>query len=277
MTTGPREKPHWHTARGAAGDLVGSCVEEDVDVPVSSHGSLAKLLDALCTEFDARLDRNAPVFPGGNDQLAEAINNTRSRGLESLVKFGLWLIRQGRDDDVQFVMDTLEKRFTPDAAIPLTLPEYAILGVNYGRLFSLNEAWAVDHRSDIFPRESALGWRAALSTVLRFTHPNRPMFNVLKDDFAFALQNLADLELRDSPRDAFTDTLGRHLFTYYLWGMYPLKGPGSLIEQFYQQTGPGSEYWGNRFDHIGFTLKNTGKHLDKDPEGQIVGFLRMAS
>ena len=29
-----RDNPHWHSARRAAGDLVGSCVEEDVDVPV---------------------------------------------------------------------------------------------------------------------------------------------------------------------------------------------------------------------------------------------------
>ena len=139
-------------------------------------------------------------------------------------------------------------------------------------MLSLNEAWAVDHRPDIFPQDSALGWRAAFSTALRFAHPNRPSFNALRDDFAFALKNLADLELRDSPRDAFTDTLGRHLFTYYLWGMYPLKGPGSLIEQFYQQTDPESEYWGNLFDHIGFTLRNTGKHLDKDLKDRLTSF-----
>ena len=267
-----KEKPHWHTARRAVGDLVGSCVEEDVDVPVSSHVPLAKLLDALCTQFDARLDRDDPVFSDRNDQLAEAINNTRSRGLESLVKFGLWLRRKGREDDVDFVMDTLEKRFALKAAIPLTLPEYAILGVNYGRLLGSKEAWAVEHRSDVFPQGSLLGWRSAFGTLLRYTSPNGPMFNVLRDDFAFALQHLADFESQDSPRDAFTDTLGQHLFTYFLWGQYPLKGPGSLIEQFYQQTGSESEHWGNLFDHIGFTLRHTGKHLDKDLKERLISF-----
>ena len=219
-----------------------------------------------------RLDRDDPVLPDRNDQLAEAINNTRSRGLASLVKFGLWLRRQGREDDIHFVMDTLEERFTPKATIPLTLPEYAILGVNYGRLLGLNEAWAVEHRSDMFPQGSLLGWRSAFGTLLRYTHPNGPMFNVLRDDFAFALQHLADLEFQDRPRDAFTDTLGQHLSTYYLWGMYPLTGPGSLIEQFYQETGPESEYWGNLFDHIGFTLRHTGKHLDKDIKDRLMSF-----
>ena len=267
-----RERPHWHSARRAAGDLIGSCVEEDVNVPVTSIEQLADLLDALCSQFDARLDQNEPAFTGRDDQLAEAINNTRSRGLESLVKFGLWLKRHERKDDVHVVMDTLEKRFTPGAEVPLTLPEYAILGVNYGRLLSLNEEWAVDHRSDIFPQDSPIGWRAAFSALLHFTHPNSPTFNVLRDDFEFALRNLADLELRDSPRDAFTDNLGRHLFTHYFRGMYPLKEPGSLIEQFYQQTGSESEYWGNLFDHVGFTLGNTGKHLDTALKERLVAF-----
>ncbi len=268
----PKEKPHWQTARRAVGDLVGSCVEEDVDVPVSAHVRLAKLLDALCTQFDARLDGDNPVFPDRNDQFAEAINNTRSRGLESLIRFGLWLRRQGREDDIHFVMDTLEGRFTPEATIPLTLPEYAILGFNYGRLLGLNEAWAVEHRQDVFPQGSLPGWRTGFGTLLRYTHPNGPMFNVLRDDFAFALIHLANLELRDHPLDTFVDTLGQHLFAYFLWGHYPLKGPESLIERFYQQTGPETEYWGNLFNHIGFILRNTGKHLDKDLNDRLMSF-----
>ena len=76
------------------------------------------------------------------------------------------------------------------------------------------------------------------------------MFNVLRDDFASAQRPLADPVLQDSPRDAFTDTLGRHLFTYYLWDLDPLKGPGSLIERFYQQTGAETGSWGNLFDNM---------------------------
>ena len=237
-----------------------------------SFGPLSELLDAVCTQFDAGLDRDQPVFPDSSDQLAEAINNTRSRGLESLVKFGLQLKRQGNKNELPHVRQILEKRLTQEPQIPLTLPEYAILGLNYGRLLSLDETWAMDHRSDVFPQGILLGWRSAFGTLLRYTHPNGPMFNVLKEDFAFALQHLADLESQDSPRDAFADTLGRHLFTYYLWDLYPLKGPGCLMEQFYQRTGAESGSWGNLFDHIGFTLRNTGKHLEKPLKDRLTAF-----
>ena len=92
--------------------------------------------------------------------------------------------------------------------------------------------------------------RCCGTLIPTFQRSNVPMFNVLRDDFAFALRPLADHVLQDSPRDAFTDTLGRHLFTYYLWDLYPLKGPGSLIEQFYQQTGVETGSWGNLFDNM---------------------------
>ena len=267
-----RENPHWDSSRRAVGDLVGSCLEENVDVPVAAHQQLAKLLDMLCTQFDRRLDGNEPVFLGRNDQRDEAINNTRSRALESLVKFGLWLERNDRESDIPLVMKILEKRFAPDTEFPLTLPEYATLGVNYGLVLGLDEAWATGHRSDFFPQDTLLGWRAAFGTLLRFTHPHSLMFNVLREDFVFALQNMADLKQQDSSREAFTDILGSRLFTYYLWGMHPLKGEGSLIEQFYQSTDGEPEHWGHLFDHIGVTLRNTSKGLDDALRDRLVAF-----
>ena len=77
-------------------DLIETCLEEDVDVPIAARKQLAKLLEILCTQFDWWLDSNKKVFPDGDDQYAEAINNTRSRALETLVKFGWWLRRNDR-------------------------------------------------------------------------------------------------------------------------------------------------------------------------------------
>ena len=54
--------------------------------------------------------------------------------------------------------------------------------------------------------------------------------------------------------------------------MFPLRGPGSLIEQFYQQTGSESEYWGNLFDHVGRILRNTDKQLDKSLKDRLIAF-----
>ena len=155
-----RENPHWHRARRAVGDFVGACVAEDVDVPVSARGHLAKLLDILCTQFDWELDLDEPDLLNRSDQFAEAINKTRSRALESLADFGFWLRRHDSEADVSEVAAILEKRFSPETAPLLSLPERAILGQKYGSIFLLDEAWATEHKSDFSPRMICLhGWR----------------------------------------------------------------------------------------------------------------------
>ena len=226
-----RDNPGWHSSRCAVGDFIRTCLEDDVAVPISSKGHLAKLLDMLCTQFDSQLDGGHPVFSDRNDQFTEAINNTRSSALESLVKFGFWLRKNDSEADIPLVMEVLQKRFSVSAEFPLTLPERAMLGVNYGSLLSLDEVWITEHRSDFFPQDALLEWRAAFGTLLRFTHPNKSTFDTLHSQFEFAIENLPHLEEDDDPGPSLTNTLGQHLFVYYLWGMYPLKGEKSLLDR----------------------------------------------
>ena len=183
-----REHPHWHSARRAVGDFVGACIAEDVDVPISAQEHLAKLLDLLCTQFDWRLDLDKPVLLNRNDQITEAINNTRSRALESLVDFGLWLRKHDSELDVSEVTTILEKRFSPETEHPLSPPERAMLGMQYFKIFRLNKAWATEHKTDFFPQGDLPAWVEAFDNFLRYNRPFKPIFEVLRDDFTFALQ-----------------------------------------------------------------------------------------
>ena len=145
-----REYPDWSKARQVVVDFIRACLEEDVNVPITTRGQLAKLLEMLCTQFDWRLDENRPVILNHYDPLTEGINNTRSRALQELVNFGVWLRRHDSECDVPEVITILEKRFAQKTEYPLTAPEYAILTVNYHRILYLNKTWAVRHKPDFF-------------------------------------------------------------------------------------------------------------------------------
>ena len=266
-----RDLPHWHGSRRAVEDLVRSCVQEDTDVPISFQEQLAKLLDMLCTQFDWLLDRNEPVFLNRNDQFGEAINITRSRALESLVRCGLWLRRKDQEADISFLVNILEKRFGSDAEYPLTLPEYAILGVYYGSILSLDSTWAAGHTSDFFPQHALNRWRAAFGPFLQFTNPHSQIFEALRSQFEFALENLPNIEEDGNPRTSLTDKLGEHLFEYYLRGVYPLKGEKSLLYRFFQKTWDQPERWSTLFRHVGFVLKNT-KDLNQNYADRVKTF-----
>ena len=125
-----------------------------MDVPVSARRQLAKLLEMLCIQFDRHLDRQETDISNRNDLIDEAINNTRARALETLVKFGIWLQRHDSASEAPEMTTILEKRFAPETERPLTLPEYAILGRRYPWICSLNEVWAAEHKSDFFPQSA---------------------------------------------------------------------------------------------------------------------------
>ena len=273
-----REHPHWHSSRRSVGDFVAACLSENVDAQITRE-PLTKLLEMLCTQFDWRLDRNEPVLSTHDDQLTEAFTNTRSRALRSLVDFGFWLRRHDQATDVSIVTAILEKRFASETEYPLSLPERAILGRHYGHIFSLDEAWATKHKTDFFPQDKWPAWIETFKSFLCSNRPFKQIFNILRDDFDFTLEHLDKFQNQESFGKKPIETLGQHLFIYYLWGVYPLNGEESLLERYYQNTDDERAYWDDEraywaslFDYVGRSLWNRGKDLDATLQEKIIEF-----
>jgi len=269
-----RENQNWTNARRAVGDFIGVCLEKDVDVPITARETLAKILEMLCTQYDWNLDENNPRGLYRKDPLTEGINNTRSRALDNLVQFGFWLHRHEPQCEVHEVTTLLEKRFFSETGYLLTPPEYAILGKNYLSICNFNKKWAIAHKSDFFPQTESKRqeWYAAFSSFVLCNGAVRQIFEILKDDFNFALQHLSDFKKHDLIARQPIDVFGERLFNYYLWEMFPLKGQESLLEQFYQQTDEKREIWANLFNNIGHRLSSTGKDLDQSMKDSVKKF-----
>ena len=269
---GSREQPRWHTSRRAACDFVETCIEEFVEVPLSARKHLVGLLEKLCTQYDWRLDNDKTALLNRDDQLTEATNTTRGRAMDNLVKFGLWVRRRDDKAEISELKEVIEKRVSTEAEYPLTLPEYAILGMQFGSLFHLDELWSVSRKSSLFPQDDLHAWRQAFGNFLRLNRPYRPIFDRLHDDFEFALEQLESSEEQKGIGRELTLKLGQHLFTYYLWDVYPLKGDQSLLERYYLKTDGVRKHWATLFNYVGHSLRNTGKQLEKGLKERIVAF-----
>ena len=263
-----RKHPDWQSSHRAVGDFVGMCLKENVNVPISVRQRLSSLLNKLCTQYDRRLDEDEPVFLDRDDQLTEAINNTRGQALEHLVDFGYWVRRQSENNqaDTPEVFTILDKRLGSECEHALTLPEYALLGLNYGRICDLNREWAIQHKSDLLPQKKLPAWTEAFENFLRYNRPYKQGFDIVRDDIEFALENI------DKFKTDSTDTLGEHLFTYYLWEVYPLTGNSSLLEEFYKKTKEDKDRWSHLFNHIGISLKNSGNQLEASLKQRTIDF-----
>ena len=269
-----REPPGWHSSRRAVGDFVGACLEKEVNVPISARQALASLLDKLCTQYDRRLDDGEPVLLNRDDQLTEAINNTRSRALEDLVDFGYWLRRNSEDEKAETpeVFAILEKRLGLECERPLTLPEFALLGLHFGRICGLSRRWATQHKKDLFPQEAFTRWKEAFGNFLKYNRPYRLAFDIMQGDIEFALKNVGNFQIGSNGTTNLADTLGEHLFTYYLWDFFPLTGKENLLERFYEKTQDDRDRWSQLFDFVGRSVKSSGKHLREDLKERIIKF-----
>lgn len=261
------ENPSWRYSRRAVITFVEDCLKKEVNVPLSNRERLAKILEILCTQFDWALNQEL----NQDDPLTKAINSTRGLALENLVNFGLWMRRHDDKTEVSEITTILEKRFSSEAEYPLTTPEYAILGRHYGQIFGLDEAWAVDHKSDFFLKNNILAWVASFGNFLRYNRPYKQIFDIVRDDFEFALENLDYLKEQKQSGRELADILGEHLFFYYFWNVYPLTGEGSLLEYFYQKSNGDRKHWATLFGYVGRSLRNTHE-LDDGLKDRINDF-----
>jgi len=257
------DHPDWGSSRRAVVDFIDTCVGKDTDGPLTAREGLADLLRHVCNQFDWRLDRNRPVLLNWDDPVTEAINRTRGRALQSVVNFGFWVRRHLPEGPVAEVTGILSTRMAGDAEFPLTRPEHALLGMQFGNLYALDRDWAIDQQGVLFPQENEPVWGVAFGSYILFNRPFKVTFEILREDYKFALENLDILVAVKNDEKELIDRLGQHLFSYYLWEVFPLKGPESLLERFYDKTSDDPDRWARLFDHVGRSLRNSGKNLDK--------------
>jgi predicted nucleic acid-binding protein len=267
-----RDHPDWGSSRRAVVDFIDVCVNKDTDAPITARYGLAALLRQACGQSDWRLDCDRPVLLNRDDPITEAINNTRSRALESLINFGFWIRRQLPEDQLPEVTDILAERLSDDAEITLTRPEQALLGMHFGSLCTINRDWAAQQREIFFPQAIEAVWRDAFGSYIRFNRPVKLTFELLRGEFEYAIDHLNILANENGDDMELIDRLGQHLFTYYLWDVYPLTGEESLLERFYDKTKDDRKRWGQLFDHVGRSLRNSGRHLDKALANRIIAF-----
>jgi len=96
------------------------------------------------------------------------------------------------------------------------------------------------------------------------------VFQILRGDFQYALENLS--VITEDTGEEFVERLGQHLFSYYFWQIYPLTGDESLLQRFYEKTNHDPKCWAQLFDNVGRSLRNSGKHLDKELIPRAIAF-----
>ena len=256
----------WRSSRRAVVDFTRVCIDAGPEIAAANRDRLVNALKRVCTEFDWRLDTNQPAGSAGDDPYSQAINRTRSRALENIILLAVQLKGHDPEADTSFVVEVFEERISGESILPLTIPEYAVLGKRFADFLFLDEGWVARHQPNFFPQDSLPEWRAAFGSLLHYTGYNIRVFEAIKDQFVFASDSLHDLEQEDSTSRDFTGDVGRHLFVYYLCGRFPLRGPDSLLARFLENTSGNQGRWAKLFTDAGFFMRRANNPLVEDVE-----------
>lgn len=264
------ENPSWRSARRAVVDLLGVCLSKEVNTSIVWQSQIYALLAQISTDTD-RLDEGDRILLSHDEPLTEAINSTRGRALEDLIDYGVWVRRnKGADTPIPEIGETLGMRFADKPS--LTAPEYALLAAQIVRLFWLDKEWTTKYFACFFPRNKPTEWRASLEALLGYSRPYAPIFPLLKTELEYALTKISDLRVEQKARGRsdLISNLGEHILAYYIWGLSPLTGSTSLLEQFYSKTDETN--WAHLFDHVGRSINNSGPVLEAGIKQRVIQF-----
>lgn len=267
-----RENPDWGGPRRTVVDFIDSCVSRDNAVSIEFREGLSNLLRGILSQPDYRLDSDRPVLLNRDDQVTEAINNTRSRALESLINFCFWIKRELPDDPLHELGDILKSRLSRNSTLRLSRPEYAMLGVQLGNISSLDKRWLQENLARIFPRENSVVWIDVFGSYIRYGRPTESIYDLLKDELMYAIDNIELFLNEGKEYGEAVNRIGQHVFTYYVWGVFSLSENDSLIQLFYKNTQAQKDIWGQLLFYAGRSLSGAGRQLEPQLVKRFIEF-----
>lgn len=273
-----KEYPDWQSSRWTVLNLVESCIKKiekqniNFNEQVVQH--IVEILQLLCAQFDENLDRKSPNDEVQDNQLDRpwdyyqaAVNTIRCRSLIELIKLAR-LLRKNDNETSLNILSFLENKYLNNGTkCPLTLQEYSVLGISFGQLYNIDAKWMEENKSKLFLKEQLEKWHVAFDMMIQHHSIRKKLFEVLKYEFTFAVSNITKME-KSFKAEGTIDTLGKHLFFYYLWEMYPIEG--SLLENFYKKSD--KRHWRNLFKSIGKTLVKYSKDINETMKKKLLEF-----
>jgi len=270
------EPKDWTSSRRAVCDLVASCLSEKAEVPVDYGAEILGLLEQLCTQPDLDMDQGRSIIVSEERHpFTDAINYARGRAWEQLFEYAAWKRKHDEAADLSDVWEVIRKRTSPDCEIPLTLPEYAMLGRCYVRFFIFKEqSVAEELKLVIFPPDKQDEWSVAFTNFLAGSRPHPEFFNWFKEDYVRALESFGEDLHVDWDHLNLVESVGDRLFLYYMWDLIPEEGLDALLKRYYVSTEFNPAFWEKLFQSIGFKLGRTKEPLAKELEDRVHSFVK---
>lgn len=269
-----RREPDWSSTRWPICELVNKYLKKKDEPIPSVWNRLVTVFTMLCKQYDDVLDGEQSQYHDQRNPANKGINCIRGRSLQALVDFALLAKKYNASSYISAAKKIIGQRLYLQTEHALKPEEYAILGVNYLRLHFLDKEWTQENRSKFFPQNNLPAWAAAFGASISYCESRKEIFEIVRENFAFAMQNLDKLRAKDNYGDAMLNAFELRLFNFYLAGSYPLVSDDSLLDQYYQKTASDKKGRGGLLHKVGDSLRDKDNQFSKEETEKILDFFR---
>jgi hypothetical protein len=259
--------PDWIWTRQMMAELFSSGFESgDSELPFELREHVWELLKVLTEDPNPTPEDDRR----STDPVTQALNTVRGEAMQAVVRYALWVRRQiekAEDSEARLASGFIEMpevREVLDTHLILDQePSPAIRSV-YGQWFPwlalLDSQWTRTNISRIFPRDVELqDYRVAAWCAYVYNRPYDDVFDMLREEYAFAVSQMATDENRNLRRFNPDERLSEHLILLYWRGRIDLDD--TLIQSFYSiasddRRGRVMSYIGRGLCNQGITVSN---------------------
>lgn len=226
----------WQWCRDALADLIEEACKSESDggdrrFGIEFSDQMLELLRGLL-DVPPKIYVSEPTDPRTADWAMVVLNSARGKAMQAVMAFAEWhATLLGGDFSVgafdggfdrmaglRALLDEQLDRPDPDFS------ERAGFGLRLGLLRWIDRAWTEDRAPRIFDLEvietapkKAFGW-AAWTTFLSWTRPHRVFYELLRDQYSYAVDSARGLPESTANIDQF-ERLGQHLILLFGWGV----------------------------------------------------------
>jgi hypothetical protein len=249
--------PDWGWTRKAIASLIQRGLNGKF-IPFELRDAVWRALEILADDPDP-IPKDEEERSSSSDAYSLTINSVRGESLSAVVEYALWNYdNTGKEKQslgfqiMPEVKELLEKHLDPAQD-----PSVAVRAV-YGRylpwLLLVDPEWTKTYIKAIFPKsqfKTSL-YLAAWETYLIYVPVYNEPFNVLREQYLEAVENLGSAERESGRRNDRDELLAEQLMVCYLREL--LKKEDELLVQFWEKASP--ELRGHALEFLGRSLLN---------------------
>lgn len=250
--------------RHTIADLISSGLEDvQFCIPLELRKTVWEILEPLTNDPNPPQENEMTLEDSDTDSNFASINTVRGKALHAVIRYGLWIRRyhdktpEGKERAARGFEEMPEVRKVLKEHLDVTRDSSFAIRTVYGQwypwLVLLDEGWAKDYKTKIFPLDDTAKkyWDAAWETYIVYCEAFDRVFEVLREEYGIAIERLGTLRERKGRLANPEERLAEHFMTMYWRG----KLGDALLNKFYEKASPALK--AHAIEYIGRSLEHT--------------------